>query len=73
MSLKPVITEKATKLAELAPAVYAFHAGTMTKPEIIKWVKKEYKVTPVKVAIITLPGKRKALVYLKKGDKIALA
>ena len=57
-----------------------------TKPEIKKAVERIYKVVPVKVTITNLPGKTKALrskrgvgtraarrkasVYLKKGDSI---
>ena len=79
----PHITEKAAILAE--KNVYTFkvdpHAG---KIEIARAVKQIYNVEPVRVNIIKLPAKKvtirgkrgvksavkKALVYLKKGDKI---
>ena len=82
----PRITEKATMLAERGN-VYTFNvARTATKPEIAKAVKALYKVTPIKVSIVTLhprkvvvrgkrgmqSGGKKALVYLKKGDKLSL-
>ena len=79
----PRITEKAAILAE--KNVYTFevdpHAG---KIEIARAVKQIYNVEPVRVNIIKLPAKKvmirgkrgvksavkKALVYLKEGDKI---
>ena len=79
----PRITEKAAILAERN--VYTFevdpHAG---KIEIARAVKQIYNVEPVRVNIIKLPAKKvmirgkrgvksavkKALVYLKEGDKI---
>lgn len=79
----PRITEKATMLAE--SAIYTFNvAVNATKPEIIKAVKALFKVTPRKIRMITVhprsvtvrgkrgtqSGGKKALIYLKKGDKI---
>ena len=79
----PYITEKAAILAE--SNTYTFevdpHAG---KIEIARAVKQMYNVEPVRVNIIKLPAKKvmvrgtrgvkkaikKAVVYLKKGDKI---
>ncbi len=79
----PRITEKAAILAE--KNVYTFevdpHAG---KIEIARAVKQVYNVEVVRVNIIKLPAKKvtirgkrgvksavkKALVYLKEGDKI---
>lgn len=57
-----------------------------TKPTIAKAIETLYKVTPLKIRTINLPSKKvfvrgkhgkqsavkKALVYLKKGDKINL-
>ena len=74
---KPKITEKAGIAAE-SKNVYTFE---VTKDAI----KQLYKVTPIKVNMISLPAKnitrrgkagkrgaiKKALVFLKKGDKIA--
>jgi large subunit ribosomal protein L23 len=80
---KPRITEKSGILSQ--GGVYTFEVSEMaTKPEIAKVIKKLYKVTPVKVAITNLPAKnvfvrgkkgrvsgiRKAVITLKKGDKI---
>ena len=88
MTLKPAITEKAARLAEGDKPVYTFVVGDLTKPQIKQAVKKQYSVMPVKVTVVNLPkkrvtrrgmkpgsrgGVRKALVYLKKGDKITLA
>ena len=79
----PRITEKAS-LAQ-ANNVYAFDvvAGA-NKTEIKKAILALYKVTPVKINVLSVPkknstfkgkkgtrgGGRKALVYLKAGDKI---
>jgi len=68
-------------------AVYTFEVRrNATKPMIAQHIKALYKVFPVKVRIVNLPAKRvivrgkrgtsnavkKALVYLKKGEKINL-
>lgn len=81
----PRITEKATYLAE--KNVYSFNVGLhATKSEIKKAMKILYGVTPIKVSVSNRPekavnyrgkpvvrsGGRKAMVYLKKGDKIEL-
>lgn len=80
---KPRITEKAGMLGEAN--VYTFEvAKTATKGKVKAAVKELYKVTPVRINIINLPrrnvfirgrfgaqsGVKKALVFLKKGDKI---
>ena len=79
----PKITEKASFLAE--QNVYTFDiTRSANKTEIKKAIFILYKVKPVKVNVLTVPkknimskgkmgtkgGGRKALVYLKKGDKI---
>ena len=79
------VTEKAAD-AEAA-SVYTFVvANNTTKNEIAKEIKQTYKVTPKKIRVMNMRGKRvrwgrnrgqrahwkKALVYLKKGDKISL-
>ena len=81
--INPRVTEKATMKAE--HSVYTFNVSVRaTKPEIVKAVKQLFKVTPEKVHVITIhpkkvvirgkrgmkAGGKKALVYLKKGDKI---
>jgi large subunit ribosomal protein L23 len=68
-------------------AVYTFEVRkNANKPMIAQAIKALYKVTPIKVRIINLPAKRvlvrgkrgtsnavkKAMVYLKKGEKINL-
>jgi large subunit ribosomal protein L23 len=81
--VRPHITEKAA--SESVHNAYAFEiASWATKGEVKKAVELIYKVTPVKVNVVHLPakkvvvrgkkgtksGKKKAYVFLKKGDKI---
>ncbi|MEI6057446.1 MAG: 50S ribosomal protein L23 [bacterium] len=85
--IAPHMTEKAGIQHE-ALNVYTFKVlGTATKGSITKAIKSEYKVTPVKVNIVNIPdrpityrgrpstasGFKKAMVFLKKGDKIEFA
>lgn len=85
--VRPRVTEKAG-VANEKNNVYTFEvAQAATKTKIAHAIKQLYKVTPVKVNIVNLPAKRvfvrgnigsqsavkKALVYLKKGDKIEIA
>lgn len=84
--LGPRITEKSALGAE--KGVYTFNVAPNTnKSEVVKAIKTLYKVTPVKVSITMIKekkvfrrgqfgvkkGGKKAVVYLKKGDKIAFA
>jgi large subunit ribosomal protein L23 len=79
----PRVTEKASMAAE--QNVYTFDISQpANKTEIKKAIFTLYKVHPVKVNVLNIPrkhimskgkagvrgGGRKALVYLKKGDKI---
>ncbi|MBP9711696.1 MAG: 50S ribosomal protein L23 [Candidatus Pacebacteria bacterium] len=79
----PRVTEKASFASE--QNVYTFDiASGANKTEIKKAIFTLYKVKPAKVNVVTLPrkqvmsrgkkgargGGRKAMVYLKKGDKI---
>lgn len=80
----PRITEKASDAYE--KNVYTFDVfSTATKNEIKKAIFTLYKVNPIKVNILQVPkksvvsrrgvkgvkqGGKKAVVYLKKGDKI---
>ena len=81
---KPRITEKSGIQAE-GMGIYTFEVtAEANKKNVAKAVKELYKVTPVKVNITNLPAKKvfsrgkigrksgvkKAVVYLKKGDKI---
>ncbi len=85
--IRPRITEKAG-IAAQENNVYAFEVSkTSTKDSISKAIKNLYKVTPLKIRVINLPAKKvfvrgrkgtqsaikKALVFLKKGDKIEIA
>lgn len=79
----PRITEKASFAIE--QNIYTFDvAAGANKTEIKKAIFTLYKVKPTRVNVLTVPrkktfskgivgtksGGRKALVYLKKGDKI---
>lgn len=80
----PRVTEKASFSAE--QNVYTFDiSASANKTEIKKAIFALYKVKPIKVNVLPIPrktvmkgrnkegvrgGGRKALVYLKKGDKI---
>ncbi|MEK7609772.1 MAG: 50S ribosomal protein L23 [Patescibacteria group bacterium] len=81
--IRPRITEKSGILSQ--SGVYTFEVTrNSNKAEIGSAIKSLYKVTPTKVAIVNLPTKsvfvkgrrgtvsgiRKALVTLRKGDKI---
>jgi large subunit ribosomal protein L23 len=82
---KPRITEKAGIKSE-SQNVYTFEVTkNATKKTIGEAMQLVYKVTPIKINIVNLPAKnvtargkrgvkqavKKALVFLKKGDKIA--
>ncbi len=80
---KPWVTERSTDLSALGKYVFLVQREA-TKPEIKKAVKEIYKVDPVSINIINRPPKRKgagmrkgkqsgykkAIVTLKKGQKI---
>lgn len=81
------MTEKSAILAE-SKGVYVFNIERdATKNSVANAIKAQYKVTPLKVRLLAVPGKRvifkgkrgekgmgkKAYVYLKKGDKIDVA
>ncbi len=84
--LRPRVTEKSGIMNE-SLNVYTFEvAKNATKQTVAKAIKALYKVTPEKVRVVNLPARnvvvrgkkgtqsaiKKALVYLKKGDKINL-
>ena len=84
--LAPRITEKAS-MQSTANAYTFVVAKDATKHTIISEIKKQYKVTPLAVNITNMPrrntfirgkwgtqaGIKKAIVFLKKGDTIALS
>ena len=84
---RPHITEKAGVQNESANIYTFLVTKDSTKHTIAKAIEALYKVTPTKVNIVNLPAKRvfvrgkrgtqsaikKALVFLKKGDKIEIA
>ncbi|MCK6462784.1 MAG: 50S ribosomal protein L23 [Candidatus Pacebacteria bacterium] len=85
-ALKPHITEKAAFLGEKGAYVFKVAPG-FNKIMVKEAVKKQYGVNPVKVSMVNAPGKmflirrrrvqsagfKKAVVYLKKGEKINIA
>ena len=85
--IRPRITEKSGVMSENLN-IFTFEVSkNSTKKSISKIIKNLYKVTPIKIRTISLPSKKvfvrgrkgvkpavkKALVYLKKGDKIEFA
>lgn len=84
--IKPHITEKSNFLNEIGAYVFKVFDDS-NKIMITSAIKELYKVKPVKVNIVNIPsssiflrGKRgikpgfkKAIVYLKKGEKIEIA
>jgi large subunit ribosomal protein L23 len=84
--IRPHITEKAA-LQSSSNAYTFVVTNDASKLELLKEIKSEYKVTPIKVNITNLPAKnvfvrgkrgveagfKKAVVFLKKGDSIKLA
>ncbi len=81
--IKPRVTEKAGIQSE--KNIYTFEVSKKaTKITVAQAIKEAYKVTPIKVNIVNLPAKqflvrgkrasqtgvKKALVFLKEGDKI---
>lgn len=84
--IAPRMTEKAS--AQSSANAYTFVVRKdATKSAVISEIKKEYKVTPRAVNITNMPRKntfirgrfgtqagiKKAIVFLKKGDTIALS
>ena len=85
--LSPRITEKGAYLSEHGAYVFNVNRDA-TKTQIADAIRTIYKVTPRKVAIVTIPRKlvmtrgtnrkgttaaaKKAYVYLKKGEAIEL-
>ncbi len=81
--IRPVITEKASNLGAVNQYVFLVKAGAPA-PEVKKAVEQLYKVKVVKVHTINIPSKmkrigrnlheragyRKAVVTLKKGEKL---
>ncbi len=82
---RPLITEKAARLSEAGQYIFSVKGNT-TKNEIKKVIKEMYKVEVDKVNIVNTAGKtrryrgqkkqgqgfKKAIVILKKGQKINL-
>jgi len=82
---KPIVAEKATALAKLGKYVFMVRRDAK-KPEVKKAIKEIYKVDPISVNIVNRHPKRKgrgnlkgrqvgykkAIVTLKKGQKIEI-
>jgi len=83
--IRPIVTEKSTFLEKDRKYVFEV-SSTANKIEIKKAIEKIYKIKPIKVNIIKIKGKvvrygktsgrtkkwKKAIVTLKKGEKIEL-
>ena len=84
--ISPRLTEKASNMS--SQNIYTFNVKSdATKLSLAKEIEKVYKVKPIKITIINNPRKavfvrnklgfkkgfKKASVFLKKGDKIALS
>ncbi len=81
----PRITEKSTALSERGAYVFIVDSGA-TKSTVKESFVAKYKVSPIKINIVNLPSKKtfkrgirgsrpgvkKAIVYLKTGDKIEI-
>lgn len=84
--LRPSITEKSTDLAQASKYVFKIFPKTSTKKEIAEAVEKQFKVKVTRVNVLKIQSKarrrgytkgktqegKKAIVTLKKGDKIEL-
>lgn len=86
LTLSPRVTEKAA-LLQARSNVYVFNVEKdMTKKTLAHSIKKDHKITPVKIRFAAVPtktvfyrgkkgtkgGGKKAYVYLKKGDTLAI-
>jgi len=85
--LSPRITEKSVKLMDKGVYTFNVLKGA-NKTEVAKAIKEIFNVEPLKVRIVNFPAKikrsyrtgkigrksggKKALVYLKEGDKISI-
>ncbi len=83
---RPRVTEKATIATDKNQYVFEV-SGRASKISVAKAIKDIYGVTPIRVNITRNPGKtkfvrgkvghtsgvKKAVVFLKKGDKIEIA
>ncbi|MDD2646625.1 MAG: 50S ribosomal protein L23 [Patescibacteria group bacterium] len=81
--MKPIITEKATTLSAFNKYIFEVAPQT-TKSEVYKAVKELYNFKPIDINMLKVKGKnvrygrstgrtknwKKAIVTLKKGDKI---
>ena len=84
--IAPRITEKAS-VASSANAYTFIVSKKATKHTLLDEIKKTYKVTPIAINILNMKGNKvfsrgkfgktedikKAVVFLKKGDSIAIA
>ncbi|MBI3261048.1 50S ribosomal protein L23 [Candidatus Berkelbacteria bacterium] len=69
--IKAHITEKTLKLAESGKYTFELsRSRRINKIELAKFVKEQFKVTPVKVNTLKKLGRRFAVVQLKPNEKI---
>lgn len=87
--VSPRVTEKATDLQSLHNAYVFDISASATKNDIAQAVRQMYKITPLKIRVVTVRSKtkrnartgktgvqsggRKAYVFLKKGDSITIS
>ena len=85
--IRPRVTEKVSILSSEERSVYSFDVSRKAnKRTVAEAIKRLYKVTAEKVAVLRVPAKKsvvrgretlghtghKAYVYLKKGEKIEI-
>ncbi|MDQ5962291.1 MAG: large subunit ribosomal protein [Patescibacteria group bacterium] len=84
--IAPRITEKASQQSSANAYTFVVKKNA-TKHTLAAEIKKTYKVTPIAISILNVKGKKvfsrgkfgrteglkKAIVFLKKGDSIAIA
>lgn len=70
--IKTYVTEKSNLLASsVEKPAYTFLIGEKAnKAEVRLAFFEKYKLKPIDINIIRNPKNKKALIYLKKGDKI---
>lgn len=67
--IKPHITEKTLKLADSKRYTFELNRR-INKVELAKFLKEQFKVTPLKVNTLKKLGKRFAVVKVKPNEKI---
>jgi len=68
--IKPHITEKSLKLAQVHQYTFELKGTKVNKPSFAKIIKNQFKVTPTQVRMLKKLGKRFAVVKLRANEKI---